>query len=134
MNVALTVAGCILILATAVHGAAGELLVVRKLSLDVLPGTSFGGPRMTKAMIHVTWHMTTVAFLTTGVALLLAGSVLDGDTARALGLVGAGACTGFAALALFLGAAHMRTPRQLFRHPAPAALTLATVLAWVGAL
>ena len=134
MNVPLIVAGCILVLATAVHGAGGEILVVRKLSLEVLPGTSFGGPRMTKAMIHVTWHMTTLAFLTAGVALILAGSVLDGDAARALGLVGAGACTGFAALALFLGGAHMRTPRQLFRHPAPAALTLAAVLALVGAL
>jgi hypothetical protein len=134
MNVPLIVAGSIAILAAAVHGGAGEVLVVRKLSLETLPSTSFGGPRMTKAMIHVTWHMTTIAFVTVGVALLLAGSVLDGDTARALGLLGAGACTGFAALAVGLGVAHMRSPRQLFRHPAPAVLTAATVLAWVGAL
>ena len=32
----------------------------------------FGGPRATKTMIHATWHMTTVAFLTVGFALLLA--------------------------------------------------------------
>ena len=29
-------------------------------------------------MIHVTWHVTTIAFLTVGFALLLSGSVLRG--------------------------------------------------------
>ncbi len=32
-------------------------------------------------MIHVTWHMTTIAFLTVGFALLLSGAVVDGDMA-----------------------------------------------------
>ena len=130
MNVPLILAGSLAILGAAVHGVGGEVLVVRKLSPGMLPSSPFGGPRMTRTMIHATWHMTTIAFITVGSALLLAGSVLDGDEARAIALLAAGASTGFAALAVGLGA----SPRSLFRHPAPAVLTAATVLAWVGAL
>ena len=67
---------------------------------------------MTKAMIHATWHMTTIAFLTAGCALLLSGTVLDGDAARGIALVAAAAATGFAALAVGLGGAYMRSPRS----------------------
>ena len=134
MNVPLIVAGCLAVLATAIHGVAGEVLVVRKLALDTLPSTSFGGPRMTKTMIHVTWHLTTIAFLTVGSALLLSGSVLHGDAARGIALVAAGASTGFAAIALGLGAAYRQFPRALLRHPGPVVLTTTAALAWWGAL
>jgi hypothetical protein len=134
VNVPLIVAGSLAILAAAVHGVGGELFVVRRLSPGTLPSSRFGGPRMTKSMIHVTWHLTTIAFLTVGCALLLSGSVLDGDAAQAIGLVAAVASTGFAALALGLGAAYTRSPRSLFRHPGPAALAATAALAWWGAL
>jgi hypothetical protein len=130
MNVPMIVAGSLAILGAAIHGVAGEVLVVRRLSPAMLPPSRFGGPRATKTMIHATWHMTTIAFLTVGFALLLAGSVLHGDTARALGLLAAGASTGFAAVAVGLGA----SPRSLLRHPGPAVLTATAVLAWWGAL
>jgi hypothetical protein len=134
MNVPLILAGSLGILAAAVHGGAGEVLVVRKLSLETLAPSPFGGPRMTMAMIHVTWHVTTFAFLIAGVALLLAGTVLDGDAADAIAVLGATAFTGFAAIALGLGAASTRSPRALFRHLGPIALTLTAALAWWGAL
>ena len=108
--------------------------MVRQLSPEMLPSSRFGGPRTTKLMIHTTWHLTTIAFLTVGLALLVSGSVLHGDTARGIGLVGAGASTGFAALAVGLGAAYTRSPRFLFRHPGPAALTVTAALAWWGVL
>jgi hypothetical protein len=133
VNVPLIVAGSLAILGAAVHGAGGEVLVVRKLSPGMLPSSPFGGPRMTKTMIHATWHMTTIAFLTVGVALLLSGSVLHGDTARGIGLIAAGASTGFAALAVGLGA-NTQSFRSLFRHPGPAVLTAIAALAWWGAL
>jgi len=107
---------------------------VRKLSPGMLPSSPFGGPRTTKSMIHITWHMTTIAFLTVGSALLLSGSVLHGDTARGIGLVAAGASTGFAALAVGLGAVYAQSPRSLFRHPGPAVLTATAALAWWGSL
>jgi hypothetical protein len=134
VNVPLIVAGSLAILGAAIHGVGGEVLVVRKLSPGMLPSSPFGGSRMTKTMIHVTWHMTTIAFLTVGSALLLSGSVLHGDAARGLGLLAAGASTGFAALAVGLGAAYAQFPRSLFRHPGPAVLTATAALAWWGAL
>jgi hypothetical protein len=134
MNGQLIAAGFLAVVAAAIHGGAGELLVVRKLSPATLTGTAFGGPRMTWAMIHVTWHVTTIAFLAVGIALLLSGSVLDGDEARAVGLVAAGMSTGFAAVAVGVGAADTRTPRSLLRHPGPIALAVVAALAWWGAL
>ena len=89
MNPQLIVAGSLAVLAAAVHGLGGEVLVVRKLPAETLAASPFGGPQMTRAMIHVTWHLTTVAFFTVGAALILSGSVLDGDAARGLGLFAA---------------------------------------------
>src|SRR5919199_6899013 len=132
MNVFLLLAGVIGLIATAVHGAAGELLVVRKLSPETLPATRFGRARMTRTMIHVSWHITTSAFLAVAVALLLAGSVLDGDAAHAVALMAAAAATAFAAVAVVLGGA--RSPRALLQHGGPAALTAVAALAWVGAV
>jgi hypothetical protein len=134
VNLPLIVAGSLAILGAVVHGVGGEVLVVRRLSPGTLPSSRIGGPGMTKTMIHVTWHMTTIAFLTVGFALLLSGSVLDGDAARGIGLVAAGAATGFAALAVGLGGAYKHFPRSLFLHPAPLVLTATAALAWWGAL
>jgi hypothetical protein len=133
VSVPLIVAGSLAILGAAVHAVGGELLV-RTLSPGMLPPSRFGGPRTTKMMIHVTWHMTTIAYLTVGSALLLSGSVLHGDTARGITLVAATACTGFAALAVGLGVASTRSIRTLLRHPGPAVLTTTAALAWWGTL
>jgi hypothetical protein len=130
VNVPLIIAGSLAILGAVIHGVGGEVLVVRNLSPGMLPSSPFGGPRTTKTMIHVTWHMTTIAFLTVGCALLLSGAVLHGDTARGISLLAAGAATGFAAVAVGLGA----SPRSLFRHPGPAMLITTAALAWWGAL
>lgn len=133
MNTPLFVAGCLAIVGAAVHGLGGELLVVRKLTPEKLPSSRFGGPRATKAMIHVTWHIATIAFLTVGSALFLSGLVLHGDTAQAIGLIAAGASTGFAVVAVVLGGA-TRSPRSLLVHPGPAVLSANAALAWWGAL
>lgn len=133
VNVVLIVAGSFALLAAAIHGIAGDLLVVRKLSLQALPATRFGSPRMTKAMIHVTWHVTTVAFMTVGALLVLSGAGVDDEAARWMSLVGACAATGFAAVAIVLGGS-AASPRAGFRHPGPAVLTATAALAWWGAL
>ena len=130
MNVPLIVAGFLAILGAAIHGVGGEVMVVRKLSPGMLPSSSFGGPKATKTMIHATWHMTTIAYLSVGSALLLSGSVLNGDTAQGIGVLAAAASTGFAALAVGMGG----SPRSLLHHPGPAVLTATAALAWWGAL
>ena len=119
VNVPLIVAGSLAIVGAAIHGVGGEVLVVRNLSPAMLPSTRFGGPRTTKAMIHTTWHITTVAFLTVGFALLLSGSVLDGDTARGIAVLAAAASTGFAAIAVGLGAAYANPLDPCSSTPAP---------------
>ena len=134
MNAPLIVAGSLAILGAAIHGVGGEVFVVRQLSPGMLPSSRFGGPRTTKQMIHTTWHLTTIAFLTVGLALLLSGSVLHGDIARAIGLVAASASTGFAAVTVGLTAAYTKSPQSLFRHPGPALLTATAALAWWGVL
>ncbi|HZE05872.1 MAG TPA: hypothetical protein VE127_11640 [Solirubrobacteraceae bacterium] len=134
MNVSLIVAGSLAILGAGIHGLGGELLLVRKLSPAMFPPNRLGGPSATLRMIHVTWHMTTVAFLTVGCALLVAGLALHGDTRRAVGILAAGGSTGFAALAVGMAADAPGFPRALVRHPAPAMLTATAVLAWLGAL
>jgi hypothetical protein len=132
MNVPLIVAGSLAILGAAIHGVAGELLIVRRIQPQMLPPSRFGGPAATKSLLQASWHLVTIAFLTMGCALLAAGSVVDGEAARAIGIVAASAFTGFAALVV--GAACVRGPRRLFRHPAPALLTAVAALAWWGAL
>ena len=134
MNAQLLIAGVLALVGAGIHGAAGEVLVIRRLPREALAGSPFGGQRMTLAMIHVTWHITTAAFLATGVALLLSGSVLDGDSARAVGLVAAGTCTAFAAVMIALGAADSGSPRSLLRHPGPLVFVAIAALAWWGAL
>jgi hypothetical protein len=134
MNPLLLAAGVLGIIAGGIHGAAGEVLVVRRLSPEVLAPSPFGGPVMTKAMIHVTWHITTVAFLVLGLGMLLSGFELHGDAARGTGLVGAAGFTGFAAVAVGLGAAQTRSPRSMLRHPGPLVLGLTAALAWAGVL
>jgi hypothetical protein len=134
VNAPLIVAGSLALLGAAIHGVAGELLVVRKLSTATLAPSRFGGPTMTKTMIHVTWHMTTIAFFSVGAALLVAGIALHGDTARGIAIVAAGASTGFAALAIGMGGAYRQFPRGLLRHPGPIVLTATAALAWLGAL
>jgi hypothetical protein len=133
MNVPLIVAGSLGIVAAIVHGAGGEVLVVRRLSPGTLAPSPFGGPAMTRAMIHVTWHITTIAFFTLGLALLVAGSALDGSTARGIGVVGAAGFTGFATVAAVLGGAHTH-PSRFLHHPGPAVLAATAALAWWGAL
>jgi hypothetical protein len=130
----LIIAGSLGILAAAIHGLGGEALVVRKLSLEALPSTSFGGPKTTKLMIHVSWHIATVGFLVVGTALILSGSVLDGDAAQALALLGACAASGVAAVVLVVSGAYRMSLRTLIRHPGPLVLTATAAIAWWGVL
>jgi hypothetical protein len=132
VNVPLILAGSLATIGAGIHGLGGELLVVRKLSSATLPPSRFGGPGATMRMIHVTWHMATIGLLTVGFALLAAGSALHGDTRRGLAFLAAGASTGFAALAVGMGAGAPGFPRALVRHPGPVMLTATAALAWIG--
>lgn len=134
MDGLLILSGVLGLLAAAVHGVGGELWVVRKLSPAELPPSRLGSSRLTMAMIHASWHITTVGFLAAGTALLLAGTAVEGDASRALAMLGAASFTGFAAVVVASGAGDTRSLRPFLTHPGPAILTATAVLAWWGAL
>ena len=130
MNVPLVAAGSLAVLGAAIHGVGGEVLVVRKLSPAMLPSSRFGGPRVTKTMIHATWHMTTIAFLSVGSALLLQARSSTATRRRA---------SAWWPPARRPASPRWRrgrssSPRSLLRHPAPILLTATAALAWWGAL
>jgi hypothetical protein len=103
------------------EGQVGEVLVVRKLSPGMLPSSRFGGARITESMIHATWYLTTIAFLTVGSALRLSGSVLlaiqPGESAWSPPRPPASRRSRWG------WAAYTRSRRSLFLHPGPAMLT-----------
>ena len=137
MNVPLVLAGSLTLLGAAIHGGAGQALVVRRLSVDGLPGTRFGGPRMTMAMIQITWHLATIAFLTIGTTFIVAGTVFHGGTARAVGVIPAAASSVIAVLILsgVLGQVREAFTTRDWRpalHPAPPLLIAVVVLGWIG--
>ena len=131
MNVPLFLAGLLALVGAGAHGVGGELFVVRRLWEGRLPSTRFGGAGMTRSMVHVTWHITSFAFLAVGVGMIVSGAVLDGDAADALAWFCAAAFTGFAAITVVLGGGGR--PRSVVRHPGPVLLAATAALAWWGA-
>jgi hypothetical protein len=133
VNTPLFVAGLLALVAAAAHGVAGDRLVVRTLFQGTLPRTRLGGPGMTRAMVHATWHITTFAFLAAAVGMLVSATALDDDAAEALGVFTAATFTGYAAVAAGLGVAS-HGPRALLKHQGPALMGATAALAWWGAL
>ena len=130
MNVPFALAGVLALAGAAVHGIAGERMVVTKLRAEALPSSPFGGPSFSKLMIRATWHITTIAFLVTGAALTACAPGGSSEACRGIGRLSALAYAGFLALTIGLGAPH--GPRGLFRHPAPLLFGMVAALAWWG--
>jgi hypothetical protein len=130
VNVPFLVAAALALVGAAVHGGAGEALVVRKLAANVLPPSPFGGGAATKLMIRATWHMTTVAFAVLGLALAACAGSDAGATCKGVGRLAGLSFSGFALIAV--GGAIARSPRSLVRHPAPVLFSTVAALAWWG--
>lgn len=135
MNVPFALAGVLAVVGAAVHGVAGEKLVVTKLRAEILPSSPFGGSSFTKLMIRGTWHITTIAFLVMGAALTACAPGAPSEACRGVGRVAALAYSGFVALTVGLVAPRFlatRRPRALIRHPAPLLFVMVAALAWWG--
>jgi hypothetical protein len=131
VNLPLLVAGALALVAAAVHGLGGELLVLRRFSPRALPRTPFGGPAMTMTMIRVTWHITTIAFVELAILDIYA-PVVSGGAGRDVEWLAAGTSTAFAAWAM--GAGLRQGPAALLRHRGPLALATIAGLTWWGTL
>ena len=134
MNLPFVIGGALALMGAAIHGGAGEALVVGKLRHETLFPTRFGGPRMTKLMIRVTWHITTLAFLVIGSAMIVCAPADAGGACGGVGPIAAVAFASFGVLALALAVAAEgpRAPRLLLRHPGPLVFVLVAALAWWG--
>ena len=85
---------------------------------------------MTKSMIRVTWHITTIAFLVLGSAMAACAAAGSNRTCEGVGQVAAISYTGFAVLTIVLGAQQL--PKALLRHPAPLLFVSVAGFAWWG--
>jgi hypothetical protein len=131
MNIPFIVAGSLALTAAAIHGGLGEKIVVRRLGVETLPSTQFGGARMTLLMIRVTWHITSLAFLVLGSALLVCSPREPSGACQGIGRLSS---ISFASYFLLAGAlAFPNIRRTVRRHPAPIVFLAVSVLSWVGA-
>src|SRR3989442_11523629 len=110
MNLPFVIAGALALIGAVIHGAAGEALVVTKVRTETLSPTPFGGPVMTKLMIRVTWHITTIAFVVIGSAMVACAPSASSEACRGISRVAAISYTGFGALAGGLGATNKGPP------------------------
>lgn len=123
------VAGALALTGAAIHGGAGEVIVLRPLFSGALPSSRFGGPSATRVMIRVTWHIVTLTFAAFGLALATCGFLGPGDGCRGIGVVAASSFTGFLALAVVVA---LQRPRAALRHPGPLMFLAVAALAWWG--
>lgn len=135
MNIPFAIAGALSFTAAAIHGGAGETLVVRRLRRDTLAATPFGGPTMTLLMIRVTWHIVTLAFVVSGAALAActpAGSVTQACSGA--GRISAVSFASYFALATGLAIASQgsRVGKTMLKHPGPLVFVAVAALAWWG--
>jgi hypothetical protein len=130
MNLALAVAGTLGIAAAAVHGIVGDRLL-RRIDRATLPQSPIGGPNSTFGLIHVSWHLVTIAFLLSGIALFAISGSANAALVRGVATFLAALYACFAALALGYSAA--RLPSALLRHPAPIGFVVTAALIWWGA-
>lgn len=131
MNVALVCAGALSVAAAAVHGIVGDRLVNR-LDRSTLPKSPIGGPNSTFGLIHVSWHLVTIVFVLSGVALFALSASDDVSLVRGAGSFLAAMYASFAILAI--GYSVVRLPSALFRHPAPIGFIVNAALICWGAL
>lgn len=132
MNVPFLIAGALALVGALIHGIAGEAIVVMKLRTESLPLSPFGGPTMTKLMIRATWHITTLAFVVIGSALIGCAPGDASQMCKGIGRLAAVSYASFGAMAIGLVVAARRFPRALLQHPAPVVFGGVAVLAWWG--
>jgi hypothetical protein len=111
------------------HTTVGVRWVLPGLAEARLPGTPFGPPSLTLAMLRFTWHVVTVMLLGFGILFMTLALAPDADPETLL-------LRWFAAL--WLAATAMafwqvrRRPRSLLRFPVPLLFVALAVLSWAA--
>ena len=88
MNIPLVIAGGIALVTALIHGIVGDVALVRKIKVEALPSTPFGGPAGSKALIRASWHLLTLVFAILAIALFASGIRDTSDFAPRRGVSG----------------------------------------------
>lgn len=131
MDIGLAIAGLISVVLAAGHEAVGLVAVLPIITEERHPGTSFGPPSMTVAMLRVTWHLVGVFVFALG-AVLLTLAVADDANPRTV-LLRTMAVMWVAATAVALWSVRRR-PRNLLRLPVPLLWPLVALLCWEASI
>lgn len=129
MDIGLGIAGLSSVLLAVGHEAVGLAAVLPTLTEQRLPGTMFGPPSMTVAVVRVTWHLVTVFVLAVGAVLITLAFADDADP-RTVVLRWLAAMW-LAATAVALWGVRQR-PRNILRLPVPFVWPVLAVLCWTA--
>jgi hypothetical protein len=127
VDLGLAIAGVTSVVLAVGHEAVGFVAVLPLVTEEKLPGTRFGPPPMTVALLRVTWHLVGVFVVASGgVLLTLAfGEDVDPKTAVLRWL----AVMWLVATAIALWGVR-RNPRNVLRLPVPFAWPVIAFLCW----
>src|SRR5258708_17150538 len=98
MNIPLVIASAIALVTASIHGIVGDAALVRKIKIDALPSTPFGGPAGSRVLIRVTWHLLTLVFVILAVALFVSGIRDTSNFAPGVAYLAGAMYTGFAVI------------------------------------
>jgi hypothetical protein len=133
MNIPLLIAGGIALVTASIHGIAGDAVLVRKIKVEALPSTPFGGPAQSKVLIRASWHLLTLVFVILAVALFVSGIRDTSDFAPGVAYLAGALYTGFAVTTM--GVTLVRNgARGLVAHPAPLIFAAGCAVIWWGAI
>jgi hypothetical protein len=129
MDIGLGVAGLISVLLAVGHEAVGLGAVLPTVTDKRLPGTLFGPPSMTAAVIRVTWHLVTVFVLAVGGVLITLAATEDADPRTVVLRWFAGMWLAATGVALW---GVRRRPSNILRLPVPLVWPVLALLCWAA--
>jgi hypothetical protein len=129
MNAELAIAGLCCFLLAFGHAAIGFRWILPSLRSNGLPGTPFGPPRLTVAMVRFTWQVVSLMLVAFGVLLVTLALAPDADPKTLL--LRWLAVFWLAASALATWNARRRL-RSIVRFPVPVVMLVIAVMCWVA--
>ena len=132
MDAGLGIAGLICVAMGLGHETIGVVWVLPSLTEERLPRTPFGPPALSRAMVHVTWHIVSIFVLAVGGLLLTLAWDATADPQDALLRWFAGMWLAATAMALWIARRGLRNPREFLRLPVPLLWVVVAVLCWAA--
>jgi len=130
MDVGLAIAGTLCVLLAAGHATLGLVWILPGLDDEHLGSSPFGGPKLSAATIHASWHIVTVFALASGVILSWLAWDPTANPKVIVLRVFAGMWLSIASVAMWAGLRRARRFRDLLRLPVPVLFVVVAVLSW----